>query len=60
MESAPPLYVYGCVCVWLYIHADVGVGGVRAVYVLQKKKEEKEILRMSKQVLYVPECVYVG
>lgn len=52
--------MYMCVCVWLYIHADVGVGGVRAVYVLQKKKEEKEILRMSKQVLYVPECVYVG
>lgn len=40
-------YSSWCVCVYM-VHADAGVGGV---YVLQK------ILRMSKQVLYVPECV---
>lgn len=41
-------------CVSVYVHADGGVGGVWGVYVLQK------ILRMSKQVLFVPECVYIG
>lgn len=59
MESALPLYVYVCVCVAVHTcrrWSGWSLGRLCSA----KKKKEKEILRMSKQVLYVPECVYVG
>lgn len=42
-------------CVCAHIHADVEIGGVWGEFMFCRR-----ILRMSKQVLFVPESVYVG
>lgn len=42
-------------CICAHIHADVEIGGVWGEFMFCRR-----ILRMSKQVLFVPESVYVG